>query len=806
MAQSRTYQYLCKASGGNSETILTHFLDYIATTGLELYPAQEEALLELYDEKNVILNTPTGSGKSLVAAALHFKSVCEGKRSVYTCPIKALVNEKFLSLCREFGADQVGMVTGDATVNRKAPILCCTAEILSNIALHEGADAEFDDVIIDEFHYYSDRDRGVAWQTPLLTMSRSRFLLMSATLGKTDFFKDQLTQLNGKETTVVKSVNRPVPLTYKYYEIPLERTIEELTTEGNVPVYIVHPSQREAAETAQNLTSINFCTKEEKQQIAESLRGVRFTSPYGNDIRKYLRHGLGLHHAGLLPKYRVLVEQLAQKGFLKVICGTDTLGVGVNVPIRTVIFKKLCRFNGEKTVLYNSRDFHQISGRAGRKGFDDIGYVISMAPEHEIENKKLLEKAAKDPKKKKKLVKKKPPERGFIAWNQATFDRMIKSEPEALVSRFKVSHGMLLNVLSRRSSDGCRAMRKLIADCHESEESKSKLRKKAFQLFRSLVDRKIIEFDNNQETGPNKLRVNIDLQEDFSLNQSLSLYLLDTLPLLDPESENYCLDLLTLVESILENPEVILMRQLDKIKTRRMAEMKAEGIEFDKRIEELEKLEYPKPNREFIYTTFNQFAKEHPWVGQENIRPKSIAREMYENFQPFSDYIRGYSLQRVEGLLLRHLSSVYKVLIQTVPPSIKSEPINTMILFFGELLKKVDSSLVDEWERIRDQDRGITPEDEVKESAEPGIESILEAPDITHNQKAFEILIRNEVFRIARALAFDQFQEVIDLLEIDSKKTDTLTEEDLKSMADLFYEDHESIRIDPDARNPKNTT
>lgn len=175
---------------------------------------------------------------------------------------------------------------------------------------------------------------------------------------------------------------------------------------------------------------------------------------------------MGLHHAGLLPKYRVLVEQLARKGLLKVICGTDTLGVGINVPLRTVLFTRLCKFDGQKTGILTARDFHQISGRAGRKGFDDKGWVVVQAPEHVIENLQMEQKCAGDAKKLRKFVKRKPPEKGFIVWNKDTFKKLVTSKPEQLVSRFQVTHGMLLNVLSREG-DGCRALRELIQDCHD---------------------------------------------------------------------------------------------------------------------------------------------------------------------------------------------------------------------------------------------------------------------------------------------------------------------------------------------------
>ena len=773
------------AHDGSDQT-LDRFLEYVSEAKLELYPAQEEAILELYSGKNVILNTPTGSGKSLVAAALHFHALAHGRRSVYTCPIKALVNEKFLALCRDFGPEQVGMITGDASVNPGAPILCCTAEILANDALRLGRRAEFADIIMDEFHYYSDRERGVAWQIPLLTMPQSRFLLMSATIGDTAPFETALTKLNGRKTSVVRSAERPVPLDYEYLETPLHETVARLITTGKTPIYLVQFTQRECAEEAQNFLSVDFCTKEEKKTIAEALSGTRFTSPYGKEIQKLLKHGLGLHHAGLLPKYRILVEKLAQRGLLKIIFGTDTLGVGVNIPIRTVLFTKLCKFDGEKTTILSVRDFQQISGRAGRRGFDSQGSVVVQAPEHVIENLRQEQKAAGDAKKMKKLVKRKPPDKGYLPWNRETFQKLVEGQPEALVSRFQVSHSMLLNVLSRETDheDGCRAMQRLIRDCHETAVTRRRLGKTAFQLFRSLVERKIIEF--------NPLRVNVDLQQDFSLNHTLSLYLLDAIAALDKNDLNYALDLLTLVESILENPDLILRKQLDRIKTEKMAELKMQGMDFDDRVAELEKLEYPKPNRDFIYETFNTFSAAHPWVGQENIRPKSIAREMYENFQAFSEYIRDYDLQRAEGLLLRYLSEVYKAIVQTVPVTAKTEEVEAMADYFGTMIRQIDSSLLDEWERMRNPAYIAPVSDDTETSAR-------EAADITRDVRAFTVLVRNAVFRFVRALACRDYEEALTLVQT-AETADTL-----KTTMEAFYAEHARIITDTKARAPVNT-
>ena len=790
------YDLIPRDKISSNDLLLEKFLDYAAGRKLKLYPAQENAILELFDDKNVILNTPTGSGKSLVATALHFQAIAKGRRSIYTCPIKALVNEKFMALCREFGPDNVGLSTGDASVNRDAPILCCTAEILANIALREGAKANVRDVVMDEFHYYADRERGVAWQVPLLTLPQTRFLLMSATLGDTTFFETELTRVTGRPTVTVSSTDRPVPLAHEYSELPLAKTLESLAADGRAPVYVVHFTQLEAAQSAQDFTSINVCTREEKNAIASALENFKFTSPYGPEIKKWLRHGIGLHHAGLLPKYRVLIEQLAQRGLLKVICGTDTLGVGINVPIRTVLFTRLCKFDGQKTGILSARDFHQIGGRAGRKGFDDKGWVVAQAPEHVIENLKLAEKSARDGK---KTVKRQPPEKNFVNWDKNTYIRLIAAPPEKLASRFKVTHGMLLNVLSRKG-DGCAAMQQLIRDCHETPRQKLAHIKRAWQLFRSLLDRKIVEFIPPTPEGA-KLRVNVDLQEDFSMDQVLSLYLLETIPLMDPQAPDYALILLTLVESILEDPDIILRKQLDKVKDQKMAEMKMEGIEYDQRMEELEKCEHPKPNREFVYSTFNNFAARHPWVGEENIHPKSIVREMFEEFRSFADYIKLYELQRAEGVLLRHLNSVFKVLAQTVPDSAKNDQVREMELYLSSMIRQVDSSLLDEWEKMRDPN--YRP-GETKEVRPPGAEEA--AADITRDVKNFTAAIRNRIFAFLRGLVNGDFEAAITHLNSPNDAENLpWTAARLQELLDKYHIDHERICLEPNARNARHT-
>jgi superfamily II RNA helicase len=731
-----------------ADAALDRFVGWTAATGLTLYPAQEEAILALLDEKHVVLATPTGSGKSLVAAFLHFQAMGRDERSFYTCPVKALVNEKFFWLCELFGPENVGMMTGDAAINRDAPIVCCTAEILSNVALRE-ARPRVDAVVMDEFHYYADRERGIAWQIPLLLLERTRFLLMSATLGDMTAVKTALQGATGRAVADVRGAQRPVPLEFEYRETPLHETIEELVAASKAPVYLVNFTQRAAAEQAQNLMSAKFSSKEEKERLRVALDGVRFPSAYGKDFQRFLRHGVGLHHAGLLPRYRRLVERLAQDGLLKVVSGTDTLGVGVNIPIRTVLFTQLCKYGGEKTAILSAREFHQISGRAGRKGFDERGYVVAQAPEHVIENKRLVEKERAGGK---KQVKKQPPQKGYVHWDRSHFEKLQAKEPEPLESRFEVSFGLLLSLLQSETAQvggGYGRLVEMIGRAHLSDYLKARQRVLAAQRFRALRKAGLVELHRVDGYRGSYVRPAPTLQKDFSLHHTLALYLLDTLPRVPRESETYALDVLSTVESILEDPDPILWKQLDRARGEAVARMKAEGLEYDERMARLEQVEYPKPNRDFVYATFNEFAAKHPWVGQENIRPKSVAREMVERLATFDDYVREYELNRSEGLLLRYLSECYKALVQTVPEGYRDEALDDVMAFLRATVRGVDSSLLDEWERMRD------PSFAAAERAAPDAAALLaavpRAPDA--DPRAFAARVRNELHRLVKALA-----------------------------------------------------
>ena len=781
--------------GSDPDELLEGFVAWTTDTGLTLYPAQEEAILELLAGNHVILATPTGSGKSLVATAAHAAALARGERSVYTAPIKALVSEKFFALARDFGSDNVGMVTGDASVNPGAPIIACTAEILAHRALREGRSCNVGLVVADEFHYYADPQRGWAWQVPLLELTDTQFLLMSATLGPTTKFEDDLTERTGRATVTVAGSQRPVPLTFEYRETPLHESITELVDSDRAPIYIVHFTQKAATDKAQDLCSLDVVTREEKAEIREAVGGFRFDTPIGKDLRRFIGHGIGLHHAGLLPRYRLLIEKLAQAGLLKLICGTDTLGVGVNVPIRTVLFTQLCKYDGSTTRLLSNREFSQVAGRAGRRGFDDEGHVWAQAPVHWIETRRAEAKVAADPSRKKKLVKKKPPERGYAHWNEETFDKMVGGSPEPLDSSFDVTHQMVLNVLSR-PGDGGADLRRLLTDNHEPRKRQRHHIRRAIGVYRSLRDSGIVEVLDGPDDQGRMVRIGVDLQDDFALHQPLSLFALEVIPELGDEGadhtpEQHALDVLSVVESVLENPGVILAAQVNRLKTELVNRLKMEGVEYEERMERLNEVRPPRPLAEFLYGTFDVFRSHHPWVGNENVQPKSVAREMYELGFNFRQYVEHHGLKRSEGVVLRYLTQAYKAVVQNVPDEEKTEELRDLEAWLGETVRQVDSSLIDEWEKLRNPD----PDDTGPvEGAEP------ERPDVTTSARAFRVMVRNEVFRWVQLLSRRSGEATDVLAEVPAVGDTTWNADSIREAIAPYWDDHPVMPTDSHAR------
>jgi superfamily II RNA helicase len=762
------------------------FVGWAEGDGLRLYPAQQEALIELVSDSNVILSTPTGSGKSLVAVGAHFAALAWGRRSFYTAPIKALVSEKFFGLCSTFGPANVGMMTGDASVNPTAPIICATAEILANITLREGTEADVGIVVMDEFHFYADPERGWAWQVPLLGLSGAQFLLMSATLGDVSRIEFDLSRRTGRPTAVVRSVDRPVPLSFSYATTPIHETLEGLLSTGQAPIYVVHFTQVAALERAQALMSVNVCSRAEKDAIAQLIGGFRFTTGFGTTLSRLVRHGIGVHHAGMLPKYRRLVEQLTQAGLLKVICGTDTLGVGINVPIRTVLFTGLSKYDGIRNRHLSAREFHQIAGRAGRAGYDVAGRVVVQAPEHVVENERAVAKAGADPKKQRKLVRRRPAE-GFVSWGQPTFDRLVAAEPETLTSSFAVSHAMVLNVISR-PGDAFAAMRRLLDDNDEDRPAQRRHIRRAIAIYRALLAAGVVErLDVPDEEG-RRLRITVDLQRDFALNQALSPFALAAIELLDREAPTYPLDVLSVIEATLENPRQVLSAQRHKARGEAVAAMKAEGIEYEERMELLESVTHPQPLAELLEAALDIYRVGHPWVGEYELTPKSVARDLYERAMTFVDYVGFYGLARSEGLVLRYLADAYKALRQTVPEEARTEELADLIEWLGELVRQVDSSLLDEWEALREP----APVD----GAVPVV--LPEGPPpVTANARAFRVLVRNALFRRVELAAL---WRVDDLGGLDGE-AGWDAERWAGALGDYFAE-HDAIGTGADARGP----
>ncbi|GAA1774909.1 DEAD/DEAH box helicase [Nocardioides hankookensis] len=785
---------------------MTDLLDDItqaaADRGLTLYEHQEEAILALLAGDNVVLATPTGSGKSLVAEAAHRAALAEDRVSFYTAPIKALVSEKFFALCEVFGADDVGMLTGDASVNPDAPIICCTAEVLANIALREGRHADVGLVVMDEFHFYAEPDRGWAWQVPLLELPQAQFLLMSATLGDVSELAADVSRRNGRETTVVDDAVRPVPLSFSWQLTPLAETLEELVTTGQAPVYVVHFTQKDAVEHATSLLNAGWAAadREQRDEIGERLAGFRFGAGFGKTLSKLLRRGIGVHHAGMLPRYRRVVEQLAQAGLLRVISGTDTLGVGINVPIRTVLFTGLAKFDGSRSRILRTREFLQIAGRAGRAGFDTAGYVVVQAPEHVIENEKAKAKIAERQaagRKNSKVQLKKPPE-GTVVWTEQTYDKLVEGQPEPLVSRMKVDNAMLINVLAR-DEDAFTVMRRLLTDNHEDRRQQLRLARRALRLARSLVRSGVLtRLDEVDELG-RRYVLTVDLPVDFALNQPLAHFALAALDVLDPEAETYTLDIVSVIEAVLEGPRQILFQQQHVARGEAVAEMKADGLEYEERMQMLEEVTWPKPLAELLGATYEIYRERHPWLREDALDPKSVVREMYEQGMSFTDFVSRYQLARSEGLVLRYLTDAYRTLRQTVPEAHRTPELDDLVEWLGETVRQTDSSLLDEWEALNDPDH--VRSDVAHHEPPPSPRAI------SKQTRAFRVMIRNAMWRRVELVARDDLDGLMRLERSAADRTDppaevVMTRSAWDEAIEEYYAEHDEVLTDADAHGP----
>jgi hypothetical protein len=485
----------------------------------------------------------------------------------------------------------------------------------------------------------------------------------------------------------------------------------------------------------------------------------------------------------MLPRYRRLVETLAQAGLLKVICGTDTLGVGINVPIRTVLFTALSKYDGTRTRLLQAREFHQIAGRAGRAGFDVSGRVVVQAPEHVVENERALTKAGDDPKARRKVVRKKPPA-GLVSWGKPTFERLVAAEPEPLTSSFKVTHAMVLNVIAR-PGDAFAAMRHLLTDNHEDRAAQRRHIHRAIEIYRALLAGGVVERLPEPDEAGRLVRLTVDLQLDFALNQPLSPLALAAISLLDNTDPDYPLDVLSVIEATLDDPRQVLSAQQFRARGEAVAQMKADGVEYEERMELLDGVTYPKPLEDLLDGAYDIYRRGHPWVADYQLSPKSVVRDMYERALTFTEYVGYYGLSRSEGLVLRYLADAYKALRQTVPDEAKTEELEDLIEWLGEIVRQVDSSLLDEWERLRNP------------SADPAERAEARPALVTSNLRAFRVLVRNALFHRVKLAALGHYDE-LGALDADSGWDAGAWEDALEP----YFEVHDEIGTGPAARGP----
>lgn len=762
------------------EEALELFMEWVEARGFELWDHQEEALLSLAMGNHVILGTPTGSGKSLVALGMCFIALCADYTAYYTAPIKALVSEKFFDLVEVFGRQNVGMITGDVAINAGAPVVCCTAEILANQALREGADTSVAWVVMDEFHYYGDPERGWAWQVPLLALTNTKFLLMSATLGDVSAIAASLEERTGTDVDLVLDAPRPVPLSYDYVETPLETTVELALRAGDAPLYIVHFAQDAVLKSAQGLASYGVSTREQRDAVKEACKGTRFSTAFGKTLQRLLQTGVGVHHAGMLPRYRLLVERLAQQGLLPVICGTDTLGVGINVPIHTVLLTALAKYDGRRQRRLNAREFHQIAGRAGRAGYDTEGMVIAQATVYDVEKARALAKAGGDPKRARKIRVSKPPE-GFVGWNKGTFERLVATEPEALIPRMKITHSMVLAEVGQ-GGDALARVHALVDASAQSVSQKEDLHTRTDEIFATLMDAGVVVREE-LEDGAVDYYTTVDVPDDFALDQPLSPFLLAALELLDRESESYAYDAISMVEATLEDPYQILRAQEKAARNEAVARMKADGVEYEERMERLQEVTYPKPLEELIDAAFAKYCEKVPWANDYEPKPKSVLRDMLETASDFKGYIQRCGIARAEGILLRYLSEAYRALDRTLPFDARDERLEDIIAWLGLVVRSVDSSLVDEWARAGElSDDAIVPPP---------------APDeVVHDRRAVTLLVRNTLFTRVRLAAHDDARA---LGELDGDWG--WPRPRWQDVLDAYFEEHEEILLDGDARS-----
>ncbi|HEY0191295.1 MAG TPA: DEAD/DEAH box helicase, partial [Kofleriaceae bacterium] len=384
----------------DGELELAFYEKFLWGRGLEPYPVQEQAISHIFAGRSVLVTVPTGTGKTLMAKAALFAALGRGQRAIYTTPLRALTEEKYRELCADFGDENVGFATGDYKVNREAPIQVEVAEILWNRIVAEKHVSPAETVVMDEGHYFNDPERGYVWEQSIIGLDpRTQLVILSATVGHPEKFCHWVELTRRMPMALVDSRDRKVPLVHEFREEMLIDTVRQLAFSGDVPAIVFVFGREQCFEVARLLKSCRrFTTDEEKARVEKLCDEALLASGVARELRPLLTHGIGIHHAGILPRYKQLVEQLALERLIKFVVSTETIAAGINLPARTVVFPSLRKFIKQQARVITAAEYHQMAGRAGRPQFDDRGLAITLAPEAVVSDlKKELKDAAKRP-------------------------------------------------------------------------------------------------------------------------------------------------------------------------------------------------------------------------------------------------------------------------------------------------------------------------------------------------------------------------------------------------------------------------
>ncbi|MGH7173332.1 MAG: DEAD/DEAH box helicase [Gemmataceae bacterium] len=697
---------------------------YLAQLPYAPYPVQEDALLAWFTaEQGVLVCAPTGTGKTLIAQAALFEALHSGTVAYYTTPLIALTEQKFQEMQASavrwgFQADDVGLVTGNRRVNPNARILVVVAEILLNRLLHAHREPDLPDdvplgaeafdftcvsaVVMDEFHNFADPQRGIVWELALaLLPAHIRLLLLSATVGNAREFLTWLERCHQRKLELVEGKERKVPLTFRWVpdEFLGDHLVHMAKGEGEnrtTPALVFCFNRDECWSVAEMLKGLDLFAPGTRGRLNDEVDKLDWTKGVGPKLKQMLRRAVGVHHAGLLPKYRRVVEGLFEKKLLSVAVCTETLAAGINLPARSVVLTSLVKGPYGKEKLIDASTAHQIFGRAGRPQFDDRGFVFALAHEDDVRILRWKEKYdaipenTRDPgllKAKKALKKKKPSRRDNAAyWSESQFQQLQGAPPGKLYSKGPMPWRLLAYLL-KLSPEVARVrtvLRKRLMD-----EARIKSSEKALdRMLLTLADRGFIALDPplpqpeaDASGSPSAAGSPLEMPPDYQIVRAVPMPPLDTLLVfrsVHPLYGAFLIDQLGIadrneriqaLESVLEMPRPLLryvrvprpdqlppgplaIDRLDPELIRRGLILAPVPKSEDDAEDEEEEEERPPNLAEKLQLLFEAT---HPSVSDVSTQAVWAAGELLRCNGNFNLYVQTRDLVKQEGIVFRHL-------------------------------------------------------------------------------------------------------------------------------------------------------